>query len=734
MPELKERIERIDLVEENQESHKLQDISRDKTDMTQANTTKDVNPFHELNLVSYLQRPYPVSTFNWQSSQAQGTKIAEVFFPQALLNQRAIFEKMSRFAFLQCGFHVSVRVNGTAFHYGKLMITFDVCPRPSGSADYKYRDNLYSSSAYPHIIVSPGVNEVKEFDIPFLYPLDYFPLNVSPNSTYGYRYPIASMKVWVLNPLSSSTVVPDVSVTILANMTNVRVTGYSNGIPEALVDRLTEEEIESFNSTVPVNLQLGRQIKEEQFEAQIGIDERILALPDYNSFNPSIKEFSIGSWTTPSLSTEHDDHDLHKIIARPALLTSGVLSSSTAAGSDLTGIPVNPNVVAIDTITNSSGVFYFNTPLSFIANRFALWRGTMNYTIQVVCSQFHSGRIQILYNPEGFIYDSTEPYELISDIIDIQKDLEYKFSIPYTFIRPFTSGDNGAIVIKVVNPLTFKETPIPDIYFNVWVSGGSDFNFAFPYMTPYSPIYTSTSPTEFEAQIGGPTSISPATQQEYPSLGNFNMGIQQINFSQMDSKTILSKPTLCYISGDAPPNNQYGRFEVFPAGGFVIGPTFGSGIHSLYQPLWSCIALQFRFRRGSTDYIISSRSRGSRATDEGEDDYVAVTASAYPYPPNLLTANYIKYASDRDYNDGVVMRSSNLSFQPLSFRVPYGSTLKYVGNPLSRNSTLDLTEPTAHVTVLTVDHSGRIDFSCACGPDTQFFYQIPPPIDYVPNP
>ena len=735
MPELKEKVERSEMAEENQQSIKLQDISRAPTDMSQANTTKDVNPYNELSLVSYLQRPYPVSTFSWRSSQAQGTKVAEIFFPQALLSQRAIFEKMSRFAFLQCGFHISVRVNGTAFHYGKLLVSFDVSPRPTNSTDYTYRDNLYSSSIYPHIIVSPGVNEVKEFDIPFMYPLDYFPLNVSPSEPYGYRYPIASMKIWVLNPLSSSAIVPDVSVTVLANMTNVRVAGYSNGIPEALVDRLTQEQIDSFNQSVPTTIKLGKQVVETpEFEAQIGIDERVLALPDFNDFTPTIKNMTVGSWGTSHLSNEHDDHELHTIIARPALLTSGTVSSAEGPGTDLVTIPVNPGIVAIDDTTDPSGIFYFNTPLSFIANRFSLWRGTMNYTLQVVCSQFHSGRIQILYFPEGFTYDTTEPYELISDIIDIQKDLEYKFSIPYTFLRPLTSGNNGSIVIKIVNTLTFKETPIPDIYFNLWVCGGSDFNFSFPFEVPYAPTYNATVPAIFEAQIDDGTTTSPSSMGEYPSLGDFNMGIQQIHFNKLDSKTILSKPTLVYISGTTPPTGQFGQFQLFPTGGFVITPTFGSGVYAPYHPLWSCIALQFRFRRGSTDYIISSRSRGTRAADESEDDYVSVTGTAYPYTPNLVTPAFLLNTSDDNFRDGVVMRSSNLSFQPLSFRVPYSCTLKYVGNPLCRQSSTDLTEPNAHRLTLAVEHSGRLEVSCACGPDTQFFYQIPPPIDYVPNP
>ena len=74
------------------------------------------NPYKHPELTQYLSRVYPITTFEWTSASSQGDLLNEIYLPEALINFRAIAEKLSRFAFLQCKFHISSRVNGTAFH------------------------------------------------------------------------------------------------------------------------------------------------------------------------------------------------------------------------------------------------------------------------------------------------------------------------------------------------------------------------------------------------------------------------------------------------------------------------------------------------------------------------------------------------------------------------------------------------------------------------------------------
>ena len=267
----------------------------------------------------------------------------------------------------------------------------------------------------------------------------------------------------------------------------------------------------------------------------------------------------------------------------------------------------------------------------------------MNYTIQMVCSSFHSGRIQVLYYPVGTTYDAAEPYELLSRIVDVQKDLELKFSIPYTFIRPYTNDTIGTLVIKVVNPLTFKETPVPDIYFNIWVSGASDFEFMYPSVFPYR--YDATVPPnpptvldEFEAQIStGPD------DKVYEPLAPFQPMSSSMRFHPLTMSDICGKATCIGLVAPPSSNNSLSSTALYPEGGF---PTNSSA--SLYHPLFSAVALMTRFRRGSMIYIINSRSRGTRTVgDEADDDFVDVSLSMTSRDQNF----YLTPASEADRTD-----------------------------------------------------------------------------------
>ena len=257
-----EVIEARDLGQETIQSTQFTDAAPREVDSSHDNSVSATNAYKHPELTEYLSRPFPIASYTWTSSNATGSKLSEVFLPQALIAQRSIAEKLSRFAYLKCKFKVSVRVNGTSFHYGKLIVSYDVSPRSVNTLDYGFRDNIFSRSVFLFFLVSPGRDEIQEFMIPFIYPLDYFPLTVtSPSVDYGTRYPMASVTTYVLNPLSSSTVVPPISVTMYGSMYDIEVSGYANSIPQALFPALTNDELDTFNNKVPSQFSLQQKLR-----------------------------------------------------------------------------------------------------------------------------------------------------------------------------------------------------------------------------------------------------------------------------------------------------------------------------------------------------------------------------------------------------------------------------------------------------------------------------------------
>lgn len=72
------------------------------------------------------------------------------------------------------------------------------------------------------------------------------------------------------------------------------------------------------------------------------------------------------------------------------------------------------------------------TNLGFVANGFLYWRGTIVYRIVFPVSKFHTGRMQIIYDPDGNSTFATDPTNVtMSWIVDIAQQQEIEIEIPY---------------------------------------------------------------------------------------------------------------------------------------------------------------------------------------------------------------------------------------------------------------------------------------------------------------
>ena len=726
-----EVIEAKDLGQETIQSTQFTDAAPREVDSSHDNSVSATNAYKHPELTEYLARPFPIASYTWTSTSAIGSKLSEVFLPQALLAQRSIAEKLSRFAYLKCKFKVSVRVNGTSFHYGKLIVSYDVSPRSTNTSDYRFRDNIFSRSVYPHVIVSPGRDEIQEFMIPFIYPLEYFPLTVtSPSSDYGVRYPMASVTTYVLNPLSSSVVVPPISVTMYGSMYDIEVAGYANSIPQSLFPALTNDELQAFNNTVPTRFGLKEKPRRSsttgEFEAQIGYTNMKLANPDLINATHDPITLYMGETSRSTIEGDMPLGSLNEILARPALLFTTTMTSAQAVGTDIFSIEVTPR---LSSTSGSGPTIYYNTPLSFVSDRFDMWRGTLNYKLQIVCSSFHSARIQILYSPYGNAYETSEPFELLSRIVDIQAESEIKFSIPYTAIFPYMESRIGTLYFKVVNALTFKEEPVPDIYMNLWICGGGDIEFVLPRaqlrLVPQN--QTTPAPFEevFEAQIA-----TGSKESEYTPLAPFSSPSRMMTLTPATKESIISRSSFCNSFAGNRTNLTYTALNFFPNGGICRLTNFAPSLET--------IGSMSRFRRGGMVYTIISHPIYDSTIETGASYCIAeLNTAAGSFIPNNLNFGYtigsINSTPAEDIRvDGLSVRSSDLSLQPLCVRIPYCRTINYDDNMISSGGSPNGDVPFSVYSYLRVYATDRVDVFVAADKDMEFFFQIGPPVDVLP--
>lgn len=133
------------------------------------------DPYDTQSLMGFLSRPFPIKETSWTAAAKVGDMIASADFPHDLIKIPSFMAKLRNFAYMRAGVRVGVRLNGTKFHYGKLLIMWAPAGANIGTL-FDATDNLYSASSFPHIIVSPTENEVNEIVIPYALPQQFISL------------------------------------------------------------------------------------------------------------------------------------------------------------------------------------------------------------------------------------------------------------------------------------------------------------------------------------------------------------------------------------------------------------------------------------------------------------------------------------------------------------------------------------------------------------------------------
>nr|QDH87969.1 MAG: hypothetical protein H2Rhizo3345_000003 [Picornavirales sp.] len=236
--------------------------------------------------------------------------------------------------------------------------------------------------------------------------------------------------------------------------------------------------------------------------------------------------------------TEYDEMDFSYIIRKLAYSFSSTWSTSDVVGTEIYSEQVRPS---ISTLT--SGCYIF-TPVSFVANMFSLWRGSIHYRLKFVRTEFHSGRIQIAYYPGTSLLTNTGNSAYIHRmIVDIRETPEVDFVIPYISNKPWTSVNDwtGQLKINVVDPLVCPATVSSSVKLILEIAGGEDMEFAVP--SSYNLI-----PTQFVPQSGldsfKPVNIGNAEVCSNPIVNtSLTIGDKITNFRALLKRYTPIKPT-----------------------------------------------------------------------------------------------------------------------------------------------------------------------------------------------
>lgn len=494
--------------------------------------TRKVGMDNTVPIESFFSRPVKLDLPNWIPGSATPYEVTLDPWNVFYTNKR-VSNRISNFKLLQSTLKIKFVINGNMFYYGRLMA--DYAPM----ADYRNVDrfgtdvpvNRIAASQRTHLFLNPTTSQGGEIHMPFVYPKNALDI------TTGEWVNMGKIFIRELNPLkhANASTTP-VSVTayiwaedvLLSVPTTVNAFGitaqsgdeYGTGVVSNLASNIAKlsGKMESIPMIAPYAKAttmaangMGQMAKLFGYSRPPIIDAptdmrakpissmAVCDCPDGASklTMDSKQELTIDPRVV-GLDTG-DELSIKSIAGKESYLTQFPWVVSAITDTLLWNTRVGPNhaVIHPSFLVDTA---YQMPACQFAALPFQYWKGTMRYRFQIVASDFHRGRLKIVYDPSYII--GAETNVGFSRIIDLTVEKDFTIDVSWgqtqTYLKcsslsasvgkfgtsVFNVTDpqyNGVLGVYVVNDLTTpNSTTNNDIQVNVFISMCDDVEFQAP--------------------------------------------------------------------------------------------------------------------------------------------------------------------------------------------------------------------------------------------------------------
>lgn len=468
-------------------------------------------------LAKFFERPLLASTYTWTPNQ--GAPFTANFNPwTAFFNNPRVINRINNYALMRANLHVRFVINGNGFYYGRLLA--DYCPLYSSDQVTAYStlvtDNIVQASQRPHVFLDPSCACSQELYLPFVWYRDAVSVATAEWGELG-RIFIREMQG--LKHANAAT--QPITINVFLWATDVMMSMPTSVDSSALVAQAGEDEygdtpvsavastaasVADKFSSLPV---IGPYAKATSLAASgvstlakaMGLSRPAIIAP-FTGMRPTYisalapsdagdnaQKLTYDSKQEVSVDPNiigidlPDELSIASLAAKEAWLTSFPWTTAAAAGTHLWNIRVTPSLVRF-TSPN-----YYIPACSFATHPFKYWRGKMRYRFQVVCSDYHKGRLRIVWDP---VYVQTlESNVQMTHIVDISTERDVTIEVDwgqtahYLPCKTLNNGivyntialassdaeSNGVLGVYVMNDLaTPNSVANNDIAVNVFVS------------------------------------------------------------------------------------------------------------------------------------------------------------------------------------------------------------------------------------------------------------------------
>jgi hypothetical protein len=539
-----------------------------------------VNVSQHTELGQFLSRPTLVDTRTWSTTDTIGPLPGNfIYIWHSLLSDVVIKRKIENYAFLKATLCIKMLINGTKFHYGSLRASYEPCAEA-----YPLRYNwhpvaLGSNNAVriaydqtPGAYLDPSANMGAEIRVPMLYNREFVPLKFASDVQ-----DLGKLRWVVFEPLRVANTGATTSLTVstYAWLEDVSLSGSTNSLSLQAKDEYDEAggpvsapamgvaKVARALSNVPI---IGRFAKATEMGATAaGGIAKLFGFTDV----PNIQDVPpMSLLTAPHLATSQisvpyqpltlnpksqitidptvhglapvDELAIQNIVSKKCFFASTVWTTSNTVGTQLFNCVVNPSVDWAGSISQGSpatvrGYAIQHTPLSFVSQFFEHWRGDLVFTIKLIKSKFHSGRLRVTWDPMSGNGNITPPANTVyNTIIDLSDRDEYEVRIPwfyqlnYARVRDvqdnvWTTGsaltvdptfDNGVLNISVLTSLAAPLSSA-DVGILVYVHGAENFEVNNPTTLGVSSLFTLQSKDTVEVDFETPNAPTAAPTMKH---------------------------------------------------------------------------------------------------------------------------------------------------------------------------------------------------------------------------
>lgn len=478
-----------------------------------------VNVSKQTDLGQFLSRPTLVDTRSWSTSDTLGPLSGNfLYIWQSLLADTVINRKIENYAFMKATLCIKMLINGTKFHYGCLRASYEPLANsypkrydwhPAALGPYNAVRVAYDQT--PGAYLDPSDNTGVEIRVPMLYNREFVPLKSASDIQ-----DLGKLRWVVFDPLKVANTGATTTLTIstYAWLEDVSLSGSTNALTLQSKDEYDEAggpvsapalsiaKVARSLTNVPV---IGRFAKATEMGASAigGIAKlfgftnvpniqdvppmSVLAAPHLATSQISVPYQPLNLQPKAQISIDPSLHGLNQkdelavsnIATKKCFYASTSWSTSDNVGTCLFNTLVNPATACVGTVSQGTpstvrGRCIQHTPLSFVSQFFEHWRGDLIFTIKIIKSKFHSGRLRVTWDPMTSNANTVPPANTVyNTIIDLSDKDEYEIRVPwfyqlnYAKVRDnlsevWTVGnsntvdplyDNGALNISVLTKL-----------------------------------------------------------------------------------------------------------------------------------------------------------------------------------------------------------------------------------------------------------------------------------------